>query len=264
MTDNDTNTKNEPLVSVIVPVFNTRNFIIDSIYSVINQTYSNWELIIVNDNSTDDSYELIKYCISCNNVINQKVKIINNTSNLGVVCSRNIGVEVAKGDFIAFLDSDDIWHRDKLKKQINFMKKNNINWSFTNYQRITENNEYLKKVLCPLKKIEYSSLLRSNYIGILTTVYCCKSIGKQYFQHNKFRREDYLLWIKLVNLGEIAYLLPEVLAYYRVRKASMSSNKIKMLKKNIQLLSSLRLNVFQIIYYSTTYIIQGILKRLGM
>lgn len=209
-----------PLVSIIMPNYNSEDFISESIESVINQTYTNWELIIVDDCSTDRSVDIIrKFMISDN-----RIKLIINNRNIGAALSRNKAIEVANGEFIAFLDSDDLWLENKLEYQITYMIKNNIDFSYT-YYFINRKGD---RVIEAPKHLNYQKLLRYNYIGCLTVIYRVKNIGKLQIIDLK-KRNDYALWLKILKKVD-GYLLAEPLAIYRKRDSSLSSNKFKLIK----------------------------------
>lgn len=207
------------LVSVIMPAYNCQDTILDSVNSVINQTYSYFELIIVDDGSTDNTYKILKGFQSVPNIIILKSKI-----NKGVSSTRNIAISKARGQYIAFLDSDDTWHKDKLKIQVNIMKKNHYFCCHSTYTRkyLTSKKE---KTIKAEKFIRKSDMLTGNKIGNLTGIYDAKKLGKVF--QKKVGHEDYLMWIHIVNLSEFSYGCTENLASYNISKRGISSNKIK-------------------------------------
>lgn len=215
----------ENLVSIIMPVFNSERYILDTIKSVINQSYYNWELIIVDDNSTDNTKEIIENMIaSCNN----KIIYFKFDKNRGAAEARNKAIHMAKGRFIAFLDSDDIWVKDKLKIQVDYMKKNNIHFSFSDYEVISDDGEILKVVQMP-HKINYEAYLKNPIIQTLTVMIDRKYIDEIYMPLLK-RRQDFACWLKILKNGETAYAVNQVLGQYRRTRNSLSSNKIKAVK----------------------------------
>ena len=217
-----------PLVSIITPTYNSEKFINETIGSVLKQTYKNWELILIDDASTDDTLRIIKSYIKNN----FNISLIRNSSNQGAGVSRNKGILEAKGDFIAFLDADDTWRPNKLKTQIKFMIENNVDVCYSSYDLIDEDGIKLNKRVNSLPTLSYRKLLKSNYVGNLTGMYNCKSLGK--IVSNKLRkRQDWILWLYAIKKsGKPAKGIKESLAYYRVRKNSMSSNKIGLIKYN--------------------------------
>ena len=176
--------ENEPLVSVITPLYNSEKYISKTIESVINQKYNNWELIIINDCSKDKGPEIVKKYQNQD----ERIKLINLEKNSGAAVARNIGIENAQGDFIAFIDSDDIWERNKLKEQINFMLDNDYNFSFTDYIQIDEKGKELRTIKAP-KILTYNKQLLYNHIGTSTVIYNQKNLGKIYMP-NLRKRQD--------------------------------------------------------------------------
>ena len=217
-----------PLVSVITPMYNDERYIIQTIKSVINQTYSHWELILIDDASTDNTIPLVKALISDM----PQIKLLKNEINRGAAVSRNYGTENASGEYIAFLDADDLWKTDKLEKQISAMKKDAIEVCFSSYDLINEEGRALNHRVHALEHLTHKKQIRANYIGNLTGIYNCKSLGKIYTKDLK-KRQDWLLWIEaLKRSSKPATGLQEPLAHYRVTANSLSSNKINLLKYN--------------------------------
>ncbi len=215
-------------VSIITPTYNSESFISETIKSVLNQTHKNWELILIDDYSNDKTLEIIQPFLE----IHPNIKLLQNETNQGAAISRNKGIEYAKGDYIAFLDADDLWMSKKLESQLAFMKKENCDVCFSSYNLINENGEPLNKQVKALEKVTYKKLLKSNYIGNLTGMYNAKTLGS-ISSPNLRKRQDWLLWLKAIKQsGKPAKGIQEPLAYYRVRKDSMSSNKFNLVKHN--------------------------------
>ena len=209
----------DSLVSVIMPAFNCQDSIEESINSVRKQTYSYYELIIVDDGSTDNTFEVLKRFRDIPNIT-----VIRSKMNNGVSVTRNIAISKAKGQYIAFLDSDDTWHKDKLKIQVNLMKKNNYFCSHSTFKRIDINSKN-EKIVKAEKIIRYSDMLKGNRIGNLTGMYDAKKLGKVY--QKRIGHEDYLMWIQIVKLARFSYGCIDNLAVCNVYKNGVSSNKIK-------------------------------------
>lgn len=209
--------KMSDLVSIIMPSYNTARYIKESIESVIKQTYKNWELIIVDDYSTDNTDSVVE------SMKDSRIKYIKNEKNLGAAASRNRALREAKGRWIAFLDSDDLWHREKLEKQIAFMEKNHIAFSYTNYEIIDENGkEQGIKVTGP-KRITKRGMFHYCWIGCLTVMYDYKTIGEIQIEDIK-KNNDYAMWLKVCKKAN-CYLLDEVEAKYRKgRQGSISTH----------------------------------------
>lgn len=209
-------------------MYNSEVFISETINSVITQTYKSWELILIDDASDDKTLKAIEPFLDSNS----NIKLIKNERNYGAAISRNNGIEAAKGDYIAFLDGDDIWKPEKLEIQIAFMQNHDCDVCFSSYEQIDENGNYLNKLVKALPILTYRKFLKSNYIGNLTGIYNRKSLGK-ITAPNLRKRQDWLLWLTAIKKsGKPALGIQESLAYYRVRKDSMSSNKVNLLKHN--------------------------------
>jgi len=209
-------------------MYNSEAFISGTIDSVINQTYKNWELILIDDCSNDKTLKIVKTFINQNT----SIQLIKNSSNKGAAFSRNKGIKAAKGDYIAFLDADDLWKPKKLEIQLAFMKAENSTVCFSSYYLINEKGEPLNKQVKALKEVSYKKLLKSNYIGNLTGIYNAKIIGK-ITSPNLRKRQDWLLWLAAIKKsGKPAKGIQKPLAYYRVREDSMSSNKFNLVKYN--------------------------------
>lgn len=243
------------LVSIVTPSYNSSGYIEKTILSVINQNYKNWELIIVDDCSSDYSVQIITRYLSQD----ERIKLICLEKNSGAAVARNQGIEEARGRFIAFLDSDDSWHPEKLSKQVDFMLKNDYAFTYTAYHKVNEYGEYLSKVNIPLKT-KYNELLKTCVIGCLTAMYDSHKLGKVYFPLIR-KRQDFALWLKILKLTPYAYGLNEDLANYTVRSDSISANKIKAAQYNWYLYRNIeKLNILKSIYYFSHYMIKGIIR----
>lgn len=219
---------NNPLVSIIMPAYNSERFIKESINSVLNQTYSNWEMIIVDDCSTDHTPELV----ATYQQEDSRIKLIRLGQNSGPAIARNTAMDEAQGRFIAFLDSDDLWLPFKLERQLNFMLVKGIAFSFTEYRRIKEDGaEVMNTTLDAPVTINYDELMKHCVIGCLTVMLDTRKTGKVRMI-NIPTRQDYVLWLTIMKRGIPAYGLPEVLAKYRLVKDSISSDKLKMARQN--------------------------------
>jgi len=244
--------KEEKLVSIIVPLYNNQLFVEMTLKSVIEQTYKNWELIVIDDCSTDKSFDLVmEYSKK-----DDRVKVLKNNKNQGVVATRNRGITLANGEYIAFLDSDDLWKKEKLEKQINFMEKNNFALSYTGYDKITENGDF-RGIVEVSEKVTYASSLKGNIMGCLTVIYSQKILGKKYFKEIEMS-EDHVLWLEIIKEIEVCYGLNESLAQYRVLKNSRSSNKIKAIIFQWKINREIeKLNILKSIYYFSCYLWRG-------
>jgi teichuronic acid biosynthesis glycosyltransferase TuaG len=244
-------------VSVIMPAFNSSKYIEESILSVLNQTYKNLELIIVNDCSTDET--LIK--INKLKLLDKRIILINNPKNLGVVSSRNIAIEIASGTFLAFLDSDDIWLANKLERQISFMVSNNYLFSYSQYEMFKDHDPNYRKLVKVPKKLNYNQAIKWTIIGCLTVVYNSDLLGK-FKMPNLRHGEDSFTWISILKTGVIAYGLQENLAKYRKLNISRSSNKFRSLIYQYEnYFRFLKLGFFRSIFYTINYSIKSFIKH---
>ncbi|GJQ57442.1 MAG: glycosyltransferase family 2 protein [Candidatus Scalindua sp. AMX11] len=206
--------------SIITPVHNSEKFLKETLDSILCQTYTNWESIIINDNSNDNSLTIIEKYTKMDN----RFKLINRVENGGAAVARNIGIQTAKGRFIAFLDSDDVWMSNKLEEQIKFMKMNSVEFCYSNYFHMTENGQLQGSINVP-KEVDYNQLLDGCIIGCLTAIYDTKRIGKVFMPELR-KRQDYGLWLAITKQGVVAKGIQTPLAKHRKRKASLSSQKL--------------------------------------
>lgn len=218
---------NNPFVSVITPAYNAERFIHETIDSVLRQTYTNWEMIIVDDRSTDRTVEIIKQYQKNDN----RIRLIELKENSGSAVARNTAMDHAKGRYIAFLDSDDLWTPKKLALQLQFMQENDIAFSFTKYRRMLENGSETNGISAAPHQVGYDDLMKHCVIGCLTVMLDMDKIGNERMVNIR-TRQDYVYWLTLTKKGFTAYGLPEVLAKYRLVENSISSNKLKAAKKN--------------------------------
>ena len=212
------------LVSIITPVYNSEKYLGETIKSVQDQTYENWEHILVDDCSKDNSEAIIKtYQQKDSRIKYHRLQV-----NSGAGIARNKAIELAQGDFIAFLDGDDVWHPEKLSRQLEFMQNSKSAFSFTGYDTMNEKSEKLGNVIYPPQEVTYKSALFKNPIGCLTAMYDVTYFGKQYMPVIR-KRQDYALWLRLLKKTN-GYGLNECLASYRIGNESISANKLDLLK----------------------------------
>ena len=208
----------DKLVSIVMPSFNMASYIAESIRSVLNQTYTNWELIIVDDCSTDNTAEIVS---SFND---SRIRYFKNEKNSGAAISRNLAFREARGEYVAFLDSDDLWREDKLEKQIHFMESNNYSFTYTNYERIDDNGNRIGVFCTGPKIVTKTKMYRYCYLGCLTVMYKRKDFLDLQISDIK-KNNDYAIWLRICKTFD-CYLLEENLGYYRVRKKSISHDKL--------------------------------------
>jgi glycosyltransferase involved in cell wall biosynthesis len=216
------------LVSIVTPMYNNETVIKETIQSVINQTYRYWELLLIDDCSSDHTVELVEQLVE----LDPRIKLFKHSKNKGAAAARNLGTKMSKGHYIAFLDADDLWLKDKLEQQMNILKTKNYDVCFGSYEWINSDGKSLQTKVEALKTLTYKKLLRANYIGNLTGIYNCKKLGKIYTKDLK-KRQDWLLWLEALKRSENpACGITETIAYYRITEGSLSSNKINLIKHN--------------------------------
>jgi len=236
-----------PTVSIIMPVYNAEKFLKTAIDSVLSQTYQNFELLIYNDGSTDNSLNIIE------SFSDQRIKVINYQKNIGYIYRLNEGLKIAKGKYIARIDADDIWHPQKLEKQVEILNKNkNLAFIATDFYRI----DYQKYILSIDKNSQYNNNLRHNILkknlichsSILFKKKNCFSAGS--YNENMKYTEDYHCWIKILSKYD-GIILPEILTYYRI-----SSNQISFKKRKTQVYYTLKTKFigFKLINFKLIYL----------
>lgn len=205
------------LVSIVMPSYNTGRFIKETIESVLAQTYTHWELIIVDDCSTDHTDEVVTPYLT-----DKRIRYLKNDTNSGAAVSRNRALREASGKWIAFLDSDDLWEPDKLRKQISFMKENGYHFSYTNYVEIDENSKPNGKSVTGPGRITKWGMYRYCWMGCLTVMYDAEKVGLIQIADIK-KNNDYAMWLKVCKKAK-CYLVDESLGRYRKRSGSISNH----------------------------------------
>lgn len=239
----------EGLVSVIMPTYNCAKFIGETIKSVQAQTYCNWELIIIDDCSADNTKEVVENYVKSD----KRIKYNRLEKNSGAAVARTSAMSLADGEYMAFCDSDDIWLDVKIEKQLKFMKKNNYAFTCTAYEQIDENSNSLGKVIKPKEKCNYNRLLLDCPVGNSTVMYNVKKMGK-FEVPNIRKRNDDALWLQMLKKEQYIYGMNDILMKYRIRSNSISSNKFKVIKyhwilyRDIEHLSIIR-SFFHILYW---------------
>lgn len=257
MVSNNTNQQDHPTISVITPSYNSSKFIGDAIESVQAQTYANWEMIICDDCSKDQTVEIVeKYAEQ-----DSRVKLIKLKENSGAAVTRNTAINNSSGRFIAFLDADDQWLADKLSRQISFMLENDIGFSFTGYEVMDDMGNSTGKVVKVPDKVNYQYLMKNTIIGCLTVVLDREKVGE--VQMPLYRtRQDFALWLSILKKGHIAYGINEVLARYRKTAGSISRNKVKAAKQNwIIYREHEKLSLLPALWYFVNYAWNGYMKN---
>ncbi len=244
------------LVSIIIPYFKKKKFIKQTIDSVVSQTYKKYEVILVYDDIDFSDLSYIKKIIK--NV--KKKKIVINNKNSGAGISRNIGINNSKGKFIAFLDADDVWSKNKLNEQINFMKNQNVDFSFTSYSIINDKNHVNRNVVAD-KNMTYEKLIKSCDIGLSTVIIKSKLLKLHRFPSIK-TKEDYVLWLKLSKSKIKLCGLKKNLASWRKLDESLSSSTLQKLNDAFKVYNKyLRFNFFKSLLFTIILSYNFIKKR---
>lgn len=247
----------EPLVSIVTPAYNAEMYLAEAIDSVIAQTYQNWEMLIVIDNKSSDKTQLIAEAASQKD---SRIKVIKDSLCSSVSANRNRAIEEANGTFIAFLDSDDRWLPKKLELQIQMMVEQSINISYHSFDIIGENGQNKGTTRLAKYDVNYHDLLKNNCMGCLTVV------ARRSFIHNtrmmQIRHEDLHFWLQLLQGGHHAKPMPQSLAEYRIRKDSISENKLKCAVWRWQLYRHLGVSIPKALYLMVLYVLFALNKRI--
>lgn len=246
-----------PIVTVIMPTYNSANTVEQSIESVLYQTMPDFELIIIDDGSQDKTFDIISEFAKRD----LRIKILKNDCNIGVAATRNRALEIANGKYIAFLDSDDIWAKEKLKRQIVRLKETDGDICFTSYGFVNSKGMPIRRAeyIVPLKT-DYHGMLRENVIGLSTTLVKQDALKGTKFDSRWFH-EDYALWLTLLRTGRTAWGLQDVLVTYRT--GGRSSNKINVAKNRWKIYREHEnFSVIRSMHYFFCYAFNGIKKRI--
>ncbi len=217
------NANHTPLVSIVMPSYNSSRFIAESIEAIRRQTYTHWELLIVDDCSSDNTIDIVNSYVAQDS----RIQLFQNSVNGGAAVSRNRATDEAKGEYIAFCDSDDCWDSCKLAVQVAFMQEHGCYLSYHNYRVINSHSEVMSSRVS-IPSVTHKQMLRYNAIGCLTAMYNCQVLGKTHMT-NLRRRQDWALWLTLLNKTPKALCIPQEMAAYRVGHNSVSSNKVKLI-----------------------------------
>lgn len=247
--------KNNDLVSVVMPAYNCTNYIGKSIESILKQTYSKLQLIVIDDGSNDDTLKVIKKYAEQDS----RVKVFKNEKNSGVSATRNRGISIAEGEWIAFLDSDDIWTESKLEKQMKYAERVNAEFIFTGSSYINEEGKPYKGVFDVPEKVTYEKLLKQNVITCSSVL-----IKKKFFKNIKMEKdemhEDYAVWLRILRLGVTAYALNEPLIIYRISKGSKSGKKINTIKMTYRVFRFIGINRIGSTYFMIQHVLRSFVK----
>lgn len=240
-------------VSIIIPMHNSSLHIEECINSVLNQSYKELEIIAVDDKSTDNTIQIVEQ------IKDERIRLVKLENNVGAAKARNKGIDLAVGNYICFLDSDDYWQLDKLEKQVNFMEKNNYTFIYGGYQFFNKTRTHVAHVP---EKINYKQALRNTTIFTSTVMFNMSHLKKEdIYMPNIKRGQDTATWWQVLKKGITAYGIDEVLAFYRVGEKSLSSNKFKALKRTWDLYKREDIGFFKRIYCFICYIKNAIKRR---
>lgn len=217
------------LVSIIVPVYNVKKYITATIESVLAQTYTNWELLLIENGSTDGTREFLEQYLQKNP--DDRIRYVAMGENAGAAAARNYGMDISFGRFVAFLDSDDLWQREKLEHQVAFMQKKDAAFSFTGYEFADETGTGTGKIVHVPKTLLYKQALQNTTIFTSTVMFDTKKLPKESLHMPLVKSEDTALWWRILRSGETAYGLQENLVLYRRIANSLSSNKLEALRR---------------------------------
>ncbi|MEM0577725.1 glycosyltransferase family 2 protein [Flavobacterium polysaccharolyticum] len=217
----------EKLVSIIIPTYNSADFIADTLASVQQQTYPNWEVILVDDGSTDTTVTIAQNIAQTDH----RIRIFKNLTNSGTGVTRNNALHHCQGNYIAFLDADDLWKSNKLERQLQFMQEQQQPFTFSFYECIDEAGNPLNRLVEAPKNLSYRQLFFCNYVGNLTGIYDADFFEKIAISSIR-KRQDWMLWLTILKKLKSAKPIPESLAYYRIRNNSLSASKVALLQHN--------------------------------
>ena len=219
----------DELVSIIVPVYNAERFIEETLACVVAQSYSQWELLLVEDGSSDRTVSIIEEYVRKNG--EKRIRLIRQPENLGAAQARNRGLKEAKGRYIAYLDADDLWVPEKLEHELAFMSEKNAAFAFTGYEFVDENGKRTGKVVRVPETLNYRQALKNTTIFTTTVMFDTEKIDKNLLEMPIIKSEDTALWWKVLRNGYIAYGLDENLVMYRRAGRTLSSNKLEAMRR---------------------------------
>lgn len=225
----DTKTKNDTMVSIIVPVYNVQKYIVETMDCVRRQSYRNWELLLVNDCSTDGTAQVIEEYLE--RVKDDRIRLISLPVNSGAASARNTGLAESKGRYVAYLDADDLWEPEKLERQMAFMEEKQAAFSFTGYEFADEQGKGLGKIVRVPATLNYRQALKNTTIFTTTVMFDSERIPKDLLEMPLVKSEDTALWWKVLRNGYVAYGLDENLVKYRRAGKSLSSNKLEAIRR---------------------------------
>ncbi len=243
-----------PEVSIITPCYNSSKFLQQTVDSVLNQTFTDWEWLITDDKSTDNSVEIIR------KVNNERIKLTVAEKNSGAGHARNLSLEKASGRFITFLDADDFWEPNFLEEMVSFMKKENAELAYSNYSRCDEN--LIPKIddFKADKNVSFNNLLKTCRLSLLSSMYDSQRVGKEFFPERS-KREDHVMWLNLLKKIPVGKPLPKTMAKYRMHASSISRKKTNiMLDQYLVYKDYMKFSTLKSMYYTANWAINGFMK----
>lgn len=243
-----------PEVSIITPVFNSSKFLEKTIASVLNQTFTDWEWMITDDKSTDNSVEIIQ------KINDSRIQLILSDKNGGAGHARNLSLKQASGRFITFLDADDFWEPNFLEEMIWFMKKENTELAYSNYARCDENLNPVIDDFKADKPVTFDNLLKTCRLSLLSSMYDSQRVGKEYFPEGS-KREDHVMWLNLLKKIPVGKPLPKTMAKYRMHQSSISRKKSNIVKDQYLVYKDyMNFSTVKSLYYTANWALNGFMK----
>ncbi|WP_052911382.1 glycosyltransferase family 2 protein [Riemerella anatipestifer] len=243
-----------PEVSIITPCYNASKFLKETINSVLNQTFTNWEWIISDDNSKDNSVEIIKQ------INDPRIKLIESKQNGGAGKARNLALELATGRYITFLDADDLWETNFLEEMVSFMKRENAELAYSNYVRCDENMTPTIEDFKADKIVTFNNLLKTCRLSLLSSMYDSQRVGKEFFPEGS-KREDHVMWLNLLKKIPQGKPLPKTMAKYRMHSNSVSRKKSNIIKDQYLVYKDfMNFSTLKSLYYTAHWAFNGFLK----
>lgn len=243
-----------PEVSIITPVFNSSKFLEETIASVLNQTFTDWEWMITDDKSTDNSVEIIR------KIKDSRIQLILSDKNGGAGHARNLSLKQANGRFITFLDADDFWEPNFLEEMIWFMKKESTELAYSNYARCNENLNPVIDDFKADKPVTFDNLLKTCRLSLLSSMYDSQRVGKEYFPEGN-KREDHVMWLNLLKKIPVGKPLPKTMAKYRMHQSSISRKKSNIVKDQYLVYKDyMNFSTVKSLYYTANWALNGFMK----
>lgn len=243
-----------PEVSIITPVFNSSKFLEETIASVLNQTFTDWEWMITDDQSTDNSVEIIQ------KINDSRIQLILSDKNGGAGHARNLSLKQASGRFITFLDADDFWEPNFLEEMISFMKKENTELAYSNYARCDANLNPVIDDFKADKPVTFDNLLKTCRLSLLSSMYDSQKVGKEYFPEGS-KREDHVMWLNLLKKIPVGKPLPKTMAKYRMHQSSISRKKSNIVKDQYLVYKDyMNFSTVKSLYYTANWALNGFMK----